>query len=86
MELNMSLLQEPDTRYELIIFDFDGTLADSSEGILDAHKYTIEKFGLAKLTNKELRNFIGGNLLKIYLNEFDLSTEVAKEAVSTYRK
>lgn len=86
MGLNMSLLQEPDTRYELIIFDFDGTLADSSEGILDAHKYTIEKFGLAKLTNKELRNFIGGNLLKIYLNEFDLSTEVAKEAVSTYRK
>ena len=52
MELNMSLLQKQDTRYELIIFDFDGTLADSSEGILDAHKYTIEKLGLPKLQMK----------------------------------
>lgn len=82
----MSLLQKQDTRYELIIFDFDGTLADSSEGILDAHKYTIEKLGLPKFTNEELRNVIGGNLLEIYVNKFGLSTEVAKEAVSIYRE
>ena len=82
----MSLLQKQDTRYELIIFDFDGTLADSSEGILDAHKYTIKKLGLPKFTNEELRNVIGGNLLEIYVNKFGLSTEVAKEAVSIYRE
>ena len=28
-------------KYKLVIFDFDGTIADTSEGILDSHRYTL---------------------------------------------
>lgn len=31
--------------YELIIFDLDGTLADTSEGIYNAHKYANVQMG-----------------------------------------
>ena len=32
--------------YKLVIFDLDGTLLDTTEGVLNAVQYTISKCGL----------------------------------------
>ena len=32
-------------RYSAVIFDFDGTICDTGEGILKSAKYALEAFG-----------------------------------------
>ncbi len=46
-------------KYEMVIFDVDGTLLNTAEGIMNAVKYTIEKEGLPALSEDVLKNFIG---------------------------
>lgn len=72
--------------YKLILFDFDGTIADTSEGILDSHCYTLKDFGCKIPTEEVLRKLIGGNLLNIYTKTFGFTEERAREAISMYRK
>ena len=70
---------------KLVIFDFDGTIADTSEGIIDSHKYTLCTMGRSIPTTDYLRSLIGGNLYNTYLNEFAFEEKDAKEAVRIYR-
>ncbi len=37
----MRLLQKVNMKYKLVIFDFDGTIADTSPGIVDAHRFAL---------------------------------------------
>jgi phosphoglycolate phosphatase len=49
-------------RYDLVIFDLDGTLVDSLEDIGDAVSVTLERFGLPPLTPGTLRRNIGSGV------------------------
>lgn len=73
-------------KYKLIIFDMDGTLVDTSEGILACHKYANVKMGRPEPTDQELSGIIGGPLLKTYKSRFLFSDEEAVEAVRIYRE
>ena len=55
-------------KYKLIIFDFDGTIADTSLGIIDSHKYALAAMGKSIPQDEMLRKVIGGNLLKTYIH------------------
>ena len=62
---------------KLFLFDLDGTLSDSSEGITKAVSYALESFGIKVTDRKELCCFIGPPLpesfRKFYgFNESDL--------------
>ena len=46
-------------RYEAVLFDVDGTLLDTSEGIVKSVKETIEHFGLPCPPDEDLLKFIG---------------------------
>ena len=50
-------------KYKLVIFDFDGTIADTSLGIIDSHIYALNMMGKAIPSSDELKKIIGGNLL-----------------------
>ncbi len=80
----MKYLQKQNMK--LVVFDFDGTIADTSEGILDSHKYTLSTMGRAIPSDKELRKVIGGNLLNTYIETFDFEEPQARKAVDIYRK
>ena len=73
-------------RYKLVIFDFDGTIADTSSGIIDSHKYVLHKIGKITPSDKELFGLIGGNLLNIYIEHFGFNEDIARELVRMYRK
>ena len=45
--------------YKNIMFDLDGTLTDSSEGINKSVLYVYDKMGIAPPSKEELRTFIG---------------------------
>lgn len=72
-------------KYKLILFDFDGTIADTSPGILDSHKFTLESMGRSIPKDDELLNIIGGQLLKTYKEFFGFDDISAKRAVKIYR-
>lgn len=46
-------------RYDAVIFDLDGTLIDSSEGIVKAAEETILKLGYPAISREELTSYIG---------------------------
>lgn len=46
-------------QYQTAFFDMDGTLLDTSEGILNSLEYTIRKLGLPVPDQQTLRSFIG---------------------------
>lgn len=72
-------------KYKLIIFDLDGTLADTSFGILNCHKYANSAMN-NPITDDKLVGIIGGPLLQNYKNHFGYSDKDAERAVSIYRK
>ena len=44
---------------QTILFDFDGTLFDTGEGILRSVQYALEGFGIHETDTARLRKFVG---------------------------
>ncbi len=72
-------------KHKLIIFDLDGTLADTSDGILNCHRFANREMG-KPVSDEQLSGIIGGPLLQNYREHFGYSEEDALKAVSIYRK
>lgn len=72
-------------KYDLVIFDVDGTLLDTSEGVLSSVKYTIERFGFDMPDDKQLRTFIGPPIQRSFANTFGLSGDIIQEMTAVYR-
>lgn len=71
--------------YKLVVFDLDGTLADTSEGIYNAHRATCSALNI-ELNEHSLDGVIGGALIDIYQKRFGLDEDVARSAVKIYRE
>lgn len=70
---------------KLIVFDMDGTLADTSPGILNSHRYAHQTMDTPVPGEAVLRSVIGGPLLQTYQECFGFSKPEAKTAVAHYR-
>lgn len=46
-------------RFKCVVFDVDGTLLDTSQGIITSVRYTIDKFQLKQLDDDIIKTFIG---------------------------
>lgn len=73
-------------RYKGIIFDFDGTICDTGEGILKSAKYALDAFGYDCPDYKELTYFIGPPLLVTFQEKFGADPMRADELVKKYRE
>jgi phosphoglycolate phosphatase len=73
------------TSYQHIIFDLDGTLSDSREGIFNAYKYTFEKMGLKDPGPEILKTLIGPTLQKGFRDAFGLEGEKNDLAIKVFR-
>lgn len=67
-----------------ILFDLDGTLTDSGEGIINCALYALEHFGLPLPDREEMRVFVGPPLHGSFV-KFGVPAEKADEAVRIYR-
>lgn len=72
--------------FQYLLFDLDGTLTDSGEGILRCVRYALQKCGKPNIEDKALQSFIGPPLLDSFQNVCRMSLEEAKYAVSQYRE
>jgi len=73
-------------KYQTVIFDLDGTLADTSPGILNCHRYAHRMMGRIEPPEAVLRVVIGGPLLETYQDVFKFSELEARQAVAFYRE
>ena len=74
------------TRFDTALFDFDGTLFDTSEGIVNAVKYSLEKMSVSDYTENILRFFIGPPLTDSYSRYFGFDDKKAIDAVMLFRE
>ena len=73
-------------KYEWFLFDLDGTLTASAEGIINSAKYALEKMGVEIPSDEEMRAFIGPPLVWSFQNVAGMSEEDAHKAVELYRE
>ncbi|MBO5561870.1 MAG: HAD hydrolase-like protein [Firmicutes bacterium] len=71
--------------YKYILFDLDGTLVDTGEGIMLSVRQTVEDMGLEKLSEETVRSFIGPPLKAAFMEKCGLDDEKAGEAVKIFR-
>lgn len=72
-------------KYDLVIFDVDGTLLDTSEGILTAVRYTIDKFGFQMLSDEKISSFIGPPIQDSFAREYGLKGDILQEIATVFR-
>ena len=72
-------------KYKLVIFDVDGTLLDTSEGLLSSTIYMIDQLGFAMPEEQELLSFVGPRIQDSVQRVFGLQGEKLQEAVSIFR-
>lgn len=71
-------------RYTTVLFDLDGTLVNSAEGITKSVAYALSKFGI-QADERSLTCFIGPPLIDSFMRFYGFSEEQAGEAVDFYR-
>ena len=67
-----------------ILFDLDGTLTDSGEGIMNCARLALEHYGLPIPSEAELRTFVGPPLHESFVR-FGVPEEEADNAIKIYR-
>lgn len=72
--------------YRAILFDLDGTLTESGEGITKSVQYALEKLGRPESDLKKLEVFVGPPLLQQFMKYADFDEETAAKAVEYYRE
>lgn len=69
-----------------IIFDFDGTLADTSRGIINTFQATLDRMGIPRIEESRIKSVIGLPLKQNFTIGAGFSDEQADEAVEIYRE
>lgn len=74
-------------RFDNILFDLDGTISDSYEGITKSVVYALQKMGIAPPADRtELRVFIGPPLRESFSRYYALDAAQTERAVMLYRE
>lgn len=70
---------------DTVLFDLDGTLSNSFEGISGGVLYALEELGYPAPPRESLASFIGPPLFDEFKRRFGMDDETAREAVRLYR-
>ena len=72
-------------RFDAVLFDFDGTVADTGEGIFASATYAAQALGVPAPTAAQLCKFVGPPLLDSFQELIGMTPDQAQEAVTAYR-
>lgn len=74
------------SRYNFVLFDFDGTVADTAEGILKSLQYSFEQMGNDVPEMSELKRFIGPPVHYSYTHFYSISEDEVGMYIKKYRE
>lgn len=72
--------------YKAILFDLDGTLTESGDGITRSVQYALEKIGKPEPDIEKLEVFVGPPLLEHFMKYAGIDEPTARQAVEYYRE
>ena len=73
-------------QYDLVLFDLDGTLLDTSEGIFNSVRFAESRMNLKRIPDERLREFVGPPPKKMYMEVYGLDEESALLAARYHRE
>ena len=73
-------------RFNSAIFDLDGTIMDSEEGIVRSVEYALDKMGVTEYDRQTNLRFIGPPLVDSFMEYYSMSEADALRAVAFYRE
>ena len=73
-------------KYRCCLFDFDGTIADTGEGIRRSVAYSLARMGRPALPEATLSRFIGPPLHDSYMEFCGMTDDEAEAAIKLYRE
>lgn len=71
---------------QYILFDLDGTLTNSEEGIIKCVRYALDKLGREIPGEEDLLKFIGPPLVDSFRDIMGMTKEEAAHATAVYRE
>lgn len=74
------------SRYDLVIFDLDGTIADTSPGILNSIRYVQKQMGLPEITLEQMYSHVGPPMEESYHRNFGLEGAELSRAVEYHKE
>ncbi|HHX23540.1 MAG: HAD-IA family hydrolase [Tepidanaerobacteraceae bacterium] len=72
--------------YNVILFDLDGTITDSKQGIIKSIQYSLSSFGIIEKDTNKLQEFIGPSLAESFKKYYDFDDYSVKKAIVKYRE
>ena len=72
-------------KFDVVLFDFDGTIADTSPGIKEGLRHVFELNDMPQLSDKEMDKFIGPPLDDSFVKYCGVTLEKAKSMVLEFR-
>ena len=72
--------------YDYVIFDFDGTVTDTGEGILKSLQYSFEQMGHEVPDLSDLKKFIGPPIHYSYVNFYGIDESEVEQYIKKYRE
>ena len=74
-------------KIETVILDFDGTIADTKNSIIQTIQATLEILGLPKANDNEIKNLIGLPLEETFIKAAQIKERgILEEAIRIYRE
>lgn len=75
------------SNFDAVLFDFDGTVADTGEGIFLCVRYAIDAHGLEQPSDGDIRKFIGPPMIVSYHTLYpQLSDDEVQSLMQSYRE
>ena len=71
--------------YKAVVFDLDGTLLDTTPGVVYAVRYTIDELGLPMPDDATVQTFVGPPMQLSFAKHFGMEPEPALEAANRFR-
>lgn len=69
-----------------VLFDLDGTITDSSKGIINSIRYALKKMGMDELDEQRLRSYVGPSLRHTFETNYFPEADQATQAIKYYRE
>lgn len=73
-------------RLHALLFDLDGTLLNTQEGIISSVKHTISILGLPRISDDKIDSFVGPPIQDSLKKHFGLSIEDAQKGANIFRE
>lgn len=74
------------SKYKVVLFDLDGTLINTSEGIFNSVRHAEKMMGFTPVSDEQLNSFVGPPPVQSYMKNYGVTEEVAREATKYHRE